>query len=36
VARGDGANIFFGNHKDTFFGQFEDNSNIYFGTRYSF
>ena len=31
-----GANVFFGNHKDTFFGQFEDNSNIYFGTRYSF
>jgi hypothetical protein len=31
-----GANIFFGNHKHTFFGQFEDNSNLYFGTRYSF
>jgi len=31
-----GANVFFGNHKHTFFGQFEDNSNLYFGTRYSF
>lgn len=31
-----GANVFFGNHSGTFFGQFEDNSNLYFGTRYSF
>lgn len=31
-----GANILFGSHKQTFFGQFEENSNIYFGARYSF
>ncbi len=31
-----GANVFFGNHDHTFFGQFEDNTNLYFGTRYSF
>ena len=31
-----GANVFFGNHKHTFFGQFEDNSNLYFAARYSF
>ena len=31
-----GANIFFGSRKDTFFGQFEDNSNLYFAVRYSF
>lgn len=31
-----GANIFFGDYKNTFFGQFEDNTNIYTGIRYSF
>ncbi len=31
-----GANIFFGDHQNTFFGQFQDNTNIYIGLRYSF
>lgn len=31
-----GGNVFFGDYPDTFFGQFEDNSNIYMGYRYSF
>lgn len=31
-----GANIFFGDYPDTFFGQFRDNSNIYTAVRYSF
>jgi hypothetical protein len=31
-----GANIFFGDDTHTFFGQFENNSNIYGGVRYSF
>jgi hypothetical protein len=31
-----GANIFFGDRQDTFFGQFENNTNIYTGVRYSF
>ncbi len=31
-----GANIFFGRERHTFFGQFEDNSSVYFGMRYSF
>ncbi len=31
-----GANIFFGDEPHTFFGQFENNSNIYGGVRYSF
>ncbi|KAB1443294.1 hypothetical protein [Pseudodesulfovibrio senegalensis] len=31
-----GANIFFGNHPETFFGQFSNNSNIYTSIRYSF
>jgi len=31
-----GANVLFGSHAHTFFGQFEDNSNVYFGARYSF
>lgn len=31
-----GGNIFLGAHKDTFFGQFEDNTNIYAGFRVSF
>ena len=31
-----GANIFLGEDKHTFFGQFENNSNIYFGLRRSF
>ncbi|NCD32243.1 MAG: hypothetical protein EOL87_02375 [Spartobacteria bacterium] len=31
-----GGNIFVGDHDYTFFGQFEDNSNIYAGIRYSF
>jgi hypothetical protein len=31
-----GANIFFGNHIDTFFGQFKNDTNIYTGVRYSF
>ena len=31
-----GANLFFGEHPQTFFGQFEKNSNLYTGLRYSF
>ncbi|HUW62118.1 MAG TPA: hypothetical protein VMZ06_14040 [Candidatus Bathyarchaeia archaeon] len=31
-----GANIFAGRHDYTFFGQFEDNTNVYAGVRYSF
>ncbi len=31
-----GANAFFGVHPHTFFGQFERNSNVYAGLRYSF
>lgn len=31
-----GGNIFFGEEDHTFFGQFEDNSNLYAGVRYSF
>lgn len=31
-----GANIFFGDYPDTFFGQFENNTNIYTAVRYSF
>ncbi len=31
-----GANIFFGDYPSTFFGQFQNNSNIYTALRYSF
>ncbi|WP_269524806.1 hypothetical protein [Coraliomargarita parva] len=31
-----GANVFFGEHKHTFFGQFENNTNVYFSLRRSF
>lgn len=31
-----GGNIFFGDYNHTFFGQFEDNTNIYTAIRYSF
>jgi len=31
-----GGNIFWGNNDDTFFGQFEKNSNLYAGLRYGF
>ena len=31
-----GGNIFLGEKVDTFFGQFERNSNLYAGVRYSF
>jgi len=31
-----GANIFFGDYPHTFFGQFENNTNIYTAVRYSF
>ncbi|MEW6488655.1 MAG: hypothetical protein AB1578_12185 [Thermodesulfobacteriota bacterium] len=31
-----GANVFLGSHDDTFFGQFEDNTNVYARVRYSF
>ena len=31
-----GANLFFGKDDYTFFGQFEDNSNLYLGLRYNF
>ncbi|MFH1371823.1 MAG: hypothetical protein ABII09_11150 [Planctomycetota bacterium] len=31
-----GANIFFGDYQSTFFGQFENDTNIYTGIRYSF
>ena len=31
-----GGNWFIGRHDDTFFGQFERNSNVYTAVRYSF
>lgn len=31
-----GGNVFLGEHEHTFFGQFEDNGNVYAGIRYSF
>ena len=31
-----GANVFLGRNDYTFFGQFENNSNVYCGARYSF
>jgi hypothetical protein len=31
-----GGNLFFGQEDHTFFGQFEDNNNLYAGARYSF
>ncbi|MCF8109628.1 MAG: hypothetical protein K9J81_11630, partial [Desulfohalobiaceae bacterium] len=31
-----GGNLFFGEHRYTFFGQFEDNSNWYLSLRYAF
>jgi hypothetical protein len=31
-----GANVFFGEHRQTFFGQFADNTNVYSAIRYSF
>ena len=31
-----GANIFFGDHPNTFFGQFQNDSNIYTAIRYTF
>jgi hypothetical protein len=31
-----GANGFFGNQEQTFFGQLENNSNLYLGVRYNF
>ena len=31
-----GGNIFFGDYPHTFFSQFQDNTNIYMGYRYSF
>lgn len=31
-----GANVFFGDYPYTFFGQFEDNTNLYTAVRYSF
>jgi hypothetical protein len=31
-----GANIFFGDYPSTFFGQFQNNTNIYMAVRYSF
>jgi len=31
-----GANVFFGDYQHTFFGQFEDDTNIYAALRYSF
>jgi hypothetical protein len=31
-----GGNIFFGDYPSTFFGQFQNNTNIYVGVRYSF
>lgn len=31
-----GGNIFFGRDEHTFFGQFEDNTNVYAGVRYSY
>ena len=31
-----GSNIFFGDYPNTFFGQFQNNTNVYAGLRYSF
>ena len=31
-----GGNIFFGDYPNTFFGQFQNNTNVYVGLRYSF
>ncbi|MCB1840743.1 MAG: hypothetical protein KDI61_10855 [Alphaproteobacteria bacterium] len=31
-----GANVFYGESRDTFFGQLEDNTNVYVSLRYSF
>ena len=31
-----GANIFIGEKDHTFFGQFKDDTNVYFGLRWSF
>lgn len=31
-----GANVFFGDYPDTFFGQFQNDTNIYAAVRYSF
>jgi hypothetical protein len=31
-----GANVFFGDYPDTFFGQFQNNTNLYTAIRYSF
>jgi hypothetical protein len=31
-----GGNVFFGEKPSTFFGQFEDNTNVYGAVRYSF
>ena len=31
-----GGNIFVGENEHTFFGQFEKNTNLYIGVRYSF
>ena len=31
-----GGNIFFGDYSNTFFGQFQNNTNVYAGMRYSF
>ena len=31
-----GGNIFFGDYSNTFFGQFQNNTNVYVGLRYSF
>jgi hypothetical protein len=31
-----GGNVFLGEHDYTFFGQFENNNNVYAGARYSF
>ena len=31
-----GANIFFGDYPSTFFGQFQNDTNIYTALRYSF
>jgi hypothetical protein len=31
-----GANLFYGDRRETFFGQFEDNNNLYVGVRFGF
>jgi hypothetical protein len=31
-----GGNVFFGDYSNTFFGQLQNNTNIYAGMRYSF